>query len=62
MKCYNIRKLNCQDSTAIHYLKAVLDQFDNSWVDAGTLEEKWQALRDTLTSAAKDLLGVSSHT
>ena len=39
VKHYDVGKLNCQDSTAIHYLGAVLDQFDKSWVDDGTLEE-----------------------
>ena len=60
MKRYDVGKLNYQDSTAVHYLGAVLDQFDNSWMDDGTLEEKWRVLRDTLASAAEDLLGISS--
>ena len=54
MKRYDVRKLSCQDSTAIHYLEAVLDQFDKSWVDDGTLDEKWQVLQNTLTSAAEN--------
>ena len=39
MKHYNVGKLICQGSTAIYYLETVLDQFDNSWMDDGTLEE-----------------------
>ena len=61
VKHYDVGKLNCQDSTAVHYLKAVLDQFYNSWLDDGTLKEKWQVLQDTLTSAAEDLLGIVNN-
>ena len=60
MKHYD-GKLNCQDSTAVHFLGAVFDQFDNSWVDDGTMEEKWWVLRDALASAAEDMLGISSR-
>ena len=42
MKHYNVGKLNCQDSTATHYLAALLDWSDNSWLDDGTLaKNKW---------------------
>ena len=40
MKCYDAGKLSCQDSTAIHYLEAVLNHFDKSWVDNETLDER----------------------
>ena len=38
VKHYDVGKLNCQDSTAVHYLKAVLDQFDNS----GWMMKHWK--------------------
>ena len=54
VKHYDVGKLSCQDSTTIHYLEAVLDQFDKSWVDDEMLDKKWQVLRNALTSAAED--------
>ena len=59
VKHYDVGKLSCQNSTAINYMEAVLDQFDKSWVDDGTLDEKWQVLQNALTPAAKGLLGIS---
>ena len=61
VKRYNVGKLNCQDSTSVRYLETVAQRFNNSWSEDGTLEEKWQVVKDALTSAAHDVLGFSSH-
>ena len=61
MKHYDVGKLSCRDSMAIHYLEAVLNQFNKSWVGDGALDEKWQVLQNTLTFASKYLLGFSQR-
>ena len=61
MKRYNVGKSNCQDFTSGCYLETVVQRFNDSWSEGGILEEKWQVVRDTLTSAANDVLGFSSH-
>jgi len=61
VKRYDVSKLNHQDSSSVRYLETVVQRFNNSWSEDGTLEEKWQSVRDALTSAANDVLGFSSH-
>ena len=61
VKSYDVGKLSCQGSTSIHYLETVLERFKNMWSTDGTLEEKWQNVKDALTTAANDVLGFSLY-
>ena len=42
-------------------METVLERFNNSWSVDGSLEEKWQNVKDALTSAVSDVLGFSSR-
>ena len=46
MKRYNVGKLNSQDFTSVRYLETVDQRLNDSWSENGTLEEKWQIVRD----------------
>ena len=59
---YDVGKLSQQDSASICYLETVLERFSKSWSSVnGTLAEKWQVVKDALTSAAGNVLSYSFH-
>ena len=58
---YDVGKLSHDDSVSTCYLETVLERFSESWSVNGTLAEKWQVVKDALTSAAGDVLGFSSR-
>ena len=60
MMRYDVGKLSHDDSVSPCYLETVLERFSESWSVNGTLAEKWQVVKDALTSAAGDVLGFSS--
>ena len=61
MMRYDVGKLSQHDSAFICHLETVLERFSKSWSVNGALAEKWQVVKDTLTSAAGDVLRFSFH-
>ena len=43
-KSYDVGKLNCKDSTSVHYLESV----ETSKVQCMRMEEEWQVVKDVL--------------
>ena len=58
---YDVGKLSHHDSPSGCYLETVLERFSKSWSVNGTLAEKWQVVKNALTSAADNVLDFSSR-